>query len=350
MRSIVTGGSGFIGTHLCRHLLACGHRVLNLDALTYAAVKDTPPDILNHPGYEFLKADIADAPTVRQALNAFQPDRIFHLAAETHVDRSIANAAPFLRTNVLGTHTLLEATSGCIQNFKSQISNFLFIHVSTDEVYGHLGPDDPPFTESSPIQPRSPYAASKAAAEHLVRAWHITHSLPSIIVRPSNNFGPHQHGEKFIPTIIRSILAGEPVPIYGDGSNIRDWIHVEDHVRALAIIAEKGIPGETYNIGANHEISNLQLARLIVKEIEDCRSQIVDDASKIKDFPPSPISNSQSPISFTTDRPGHDFRYAIDTTKIRSQSGWQPTRDFQTSLRELVRAIVHDSGARSIES
>jgi len=374
MRSIVTGGSGFIGTHLCRRLLASGHRVLNLDALTYAAVKDSPPDIRDHPDYAFLHADITDAAVVRQTLHDFQPDRIFHLAAETHVDRSITDAAPFLHTNVLGTHTLLEAVLAYAEDRRSKIEdrrsstihdlrstihhplstihhpqstihNLLFLHISTDEVYGHLGPHDPPFTESSPLQPRSPYAASKAAAEHLVRAWQITHGLHAVIVRPANNFGPHQHQEKFIPTVIRQALAGEPIPIYGDGSNIRDWIHVEDHVHALTLIAENARPGETFNIGANQEISNLQLATLIVKEIEDRRSQIVDDGSKIKDFPPSPIPNPQSPISFTTDRPGHDFRYAIDTTKLRTHfPTWQPTHNLHSSLHHLITHTIAQSG------
>ncbi len=384
MRSLVTGGSGFIGTHLCRLLLAHGHEVLNFDALTYAAVRDTPPDIQNHPAYHFLQADITDSPAVQNALESFRPDILFHLAAETHVDRSIASATPFLQTNIQGTYTLLQACksyltshrqsrqysqprqpeaseqkqgvrgqeSGTKHQAQSTAAQPLFLHISTDEVYGHLGPDDPPFTESSPFRPRSPYAASKAAAEHLVHAWHATYGLPTIVVRPSNTYGPHQHREKFIPTILHNALNGNPIPIYGDGSNIRDWLHVEDHARAILAAATHGTIGETYNIGGGQEITNLNLAHLIrtilAEEIESNHfknqhstfiNQEPGSADSSSSAQPPQLSNNQSPITFnlTPDRPGHDFRYALDTTKARQHLGWHPTIDLPTGLRQTIR-------------
>jgi len=462
MRSLVTGGSGFIGTHLCRLLLAQGHEVLNFDALTYAAVRDTPPDIHDHPAYHFLQADITDATAVRSALEAFRPDLLFHLAAETHVDRSIADPAPFLHTNIQGTHTLLEAFSLYIKNQKSTFINrqsggksqapeakdqesevmdqkrsasnlpllplitmeerhrgtdsnskppsnhrsrgtsssspapksklqtpqesFRFLHISTDEVYGHLGPDDPPFTESSPFRPRSPYAASKAAAEHLVHAWHTTYGLPTIIVRPSNTYGPHQHAEKFIPTILHHARNGKPIPIYGNGENIRDWLHVEDHARAILAAATHGTIGHAYNISGGNEMSNIDLVRLLCRILDeesgdgeegigDGRGEmgVWEEASALapelqtpnsklqrRSRPPNsklqspissgkaapPNSNLQSPISsgkaaslitFTPDRPGHDFRYALDTTKARQQLHWSPQIDLPTGLRQTIR-------------
>ena len=410
MRSLVTGGSGFIGTHLCRLLLAHGHEVLNLDALTYAAVRDTPPDIQNHPAYHFLQADITDAPAVRSALETFRPDVLFHLAAETHVDRSIADPAPFLHTNIQGTYTLLQACTSYLENQKSKINNesfvalakkdhqssikhqapeaskqkqgvrgqesgtkhqeqgtkhkaqstatqLLFLHISTDEVYGHLGPNDPPFTESSPFRPRSPYAASKAAAEHLVHAWHTTYGLPTIIVRPSNTYGPHQHAEKFIPTILHHARNGKPIPIYGSGENIRDWLHVEDHARAILAAATHGTIGHAYNISGGNEMTNLQLAHLIRDILAEEIEHQAPETSSIKNqhstfinqepgsadssssAQPPQLSNNQSPITFnlTPDRPGHDFRYALDTTKARQQLHWAPQIDLPTGLRQTIR-------------
>jgi dTDP-glucose 4,6-dehydratase len=306
---IVTGGAGFIGSHLVRRLVADGHRVLNIDKLTYAGNLFSLNDVCGHPAYSFLQADIADARVIDEAFRAFQPDLVFHLAAESHVDRSITGPMTFIETNVTGTATLLQVSLETWHRHPRP-EDFRFIHVSTDEVFGALGAEGV-FTESSPYQPRSPYSASKAASDHLVRAWGETYGLPFIITNSSNNYGPCQHPEKLIPLVITRALRGEPIPIYGNGTQVRDWLHVLDHCDALVRVAALGRNHETYLIGGGNEWRNLDLVH------ELCR--ILDRLA-----PKSAGSGYAEQISFVTDRPGHDFRYALDAGKVRAQTGWMP--------------------------
>jgi dTDP-glucose 4,6-dehydratase len=322
---IITGGAGFIGSHLVHLAVARGHRVLNVDKLTYAGNLASLDDLTDHPLHEFLHADICDAAAMRHAFECFRPDAILHLAAESHVDRSIAGPAPFIETNVGGTVTLLEAATGHHRSLPSAARDaFRFIHVSTDEVYGSLGPGDPPFSESSPYRPRSPYAASKAASDHLARAWHETHGLPVVVTHSSNNYGPRQHPEKLIPTVILNAIHDRSIPIYGTGENIRDWLFVEDHTHALLAVLESGAPGETYDIGANHELRNIDLARQICRTLDDLR--------------PHPNGRPHTDlITFVDDRPGHDFRYALDSAKARTQLGWSSTAHPSAALAETIR-------------
>jgi len=306
---IVTGGAGFIGSHLVRRLVGDGHRVLNIDKLTYAGNPASLEEVAGHPGYSFLQADIADTPRMMEAFGAFRPDLVFHLAAESHVDRSITGPMAFIETNVTGTAALLQASMEAWQRHPAP-ETFRFIHVSTDEVFGALG-EEGVFTENSPYQPRSPYSASKAASDHLVRAWGETYGLPFVITNSSNNYGPCQHPEKLIPLAITRALRGEPIPIYGNGRQVRDWLHVHDHCDALIRVAERGTNHETYLIGGGNEWRNLDLVR------ELCR--ILDGLS------PRPGGGSHAEqITFVTDRPGHDFRYALDAAKIHQHTGWTP--------------------------
>ncbi len=327
MRLLVTGGCGFIGIPLVRRLVGIGHEVLNLDKLTYAARPEALADLGASSRYRLLRADLADADAVREALASFRPEAIIHLAAESHVDRSIAGPAPFVHSNIVGTFHLLEAARECWSDPQPEASgpapirNPRFLHVSTDEVYGSLGPGDPPFTEASPYDPHSPYSASKAASDHLARAWFHTYGLPVIVSNGTNTYGPGQHPEKLVPLVILRALRGEPIPVYGDGGNVRDWLHVDDHVEALLAILERGVPGRTYAVGGRCARTNLDLVRLL------CR--LVDEETG--------ASGSENLITFVADRPGHDRRYALDPARARAELGWEPRADLEKTLRETVR-------------
>lgn len=308
MHILVTGGAGFIGSNFIRYILGAhpDWKITNLDKLTYAGNLENLADIEDHPGYAFVRGDIADRSLVEELFAEHRFEAVINFAAESHVDRSILDASPFIDTNVRGTQVLLEAARA------HAIGRF--IQVSTDEVYGSLGPDDPPFTEESPLAPNSPYAASKAAADLLVRAYHRTYGLPAIITRCSNNYGPYQFPEKLIPLMITNALENKPLPVYGDGLNIRDWIHVEDHCRAIELVLLNGRPGEVYNIGAGCELTNLDVVRAILRA----------------------LGRPESLITYVPDRPGHDRRYAIDASKIRNTLGWMPRYRFQEYLPDLV--------------
>ena len=322
MNLLVTGGAGFIGSNLVRLLIARGHRVLNLDKLTYAGNLASLCDVESHPNYQFLLADICDASALHDAFAQFQPDGVMHLAAESHVDRSIDGPGAFIETNITGTYTLLQAAREFWSDPSSNIQNPRFLHVSTDEVYGSLGPSGK-FTETTAYNPHSPYSASKAASDHLARAWHDTYGLPVLVTNCSNNYGPYQFPEKLIPVVLLKALRGEPIPVYGKGENIRDWLYVEDHAEALLTVIEHGRPGETYNIGGNNELQNLDLVHLLCHILDDIR--------------PNPTGKSYADqITFVADRPGHDLRYAIDASKIRDQLGWQPKQDHQSGFRKTV--------------
>ena len=328
---IVTGGAGFIGSHLVRCLLAEGHQVFNIDKLTYAGNLNSLSDVASHPGYHFLKADIADVAAIRGAFTDFQPDWIFHLAAESHVDRSISGPMEFIQTNVTGTANLLQAALEVWQSYRGEKhSAFRFIHVSTDEVFGALG-NDGTFSETSPYQPRSPYSASKAASDHLVRAWGETYSLPFVITNCSNNYGPNQHPEKLIPVVITRALAGLPIPVYGEGLQVRDWIHVADHCEALIRSAADGRNHETYLIGAGNEWRNIDLVRELCGNLDL--------------LAPRPDGSSHTQlITFVADRPGHDFRYALDASKLSAETGWKPLCTARDGFLSTVRWYVENGG------
>jgi dTDP-glucose 4,6-dehydratase len=325
MRVLVTGGAGFIGSNLVRYLVAHGHTVLNVDKLTYAGNLASLLEIRRHPQYHHTKADISDAMAVRHAFSTFKPDWVMHLAAESHVDRSIDRPATFIQTNLVGTFTMLEAA----REYRDTLSpaarkRFRFLHVSTDEVYGSLDPTDPAFSETTRYDPHSPYSASKAGSDHLARAWYHTYDLPVLVTNCSNNYGPYQHPEKLVPTVILKCLRNESIPVYGRGQNVRDWLYVTDHVRALVQVLRHGQPGETYNIGGNNERRNLDLVRMLCG--------ILDDLS------PSPDGQSHTQrITFVPDRPSHDLRYAIDATKIKRELGWEPREDPESVFRKTVR-------------
>ncbi|MBC7343526.1 MAG: dTDP-glucose 4,6-dehydratase [Clostridia bacterium] len=308
MKVLVTGGAGFIGSNFVQYLLRehPDWQILNLDKLTYAGNLENLVAIQDDPRYTFVHGDVADRGLVHNLFAREKFDLVAHLAAESHVDRSILDASPFIETNIKGTQVLLEAAK------RYQVQKFL--QVSTDEVYGSLGPDDPPFTEESPIRPNSPYSASKASADLLARAYFITFGVPVVITRCSNNYGPYQHPEKFIPTIILNALADSPIPVYGDGQNVRDWIHVQDHCRALDLALQRGEAGQVYNIGANNEHSNLDIVRTILKI----------------------MGKPETLITFVKDRPGHDRRYAINPAKLVAELGWRPQVDFATGLEDLI--------------
>jgi dTDP-glucose 4,6-dehydratase len=325
MRLLVTGGAGFIGSAVCRHLIqATTWSVLNLDKLTYASNLASLESVSGHARYRFQKGDIADPSTVREAFTEFQPDAILHLAAETHVDRSIDTAEDFIRTNVNGTFVLLEAARHYWETLPpDRRKAFRFHHVSTDEVFGDLGPTGQ-FTETTPYNPSSPYAASKAGSDHLVRAWGRTYGLPILVTNCSNNYGPYQFPEKLIPLMILRSLQGKSLPVYGTGENVRDWLHVEDHVRALVSVLERAEPGTTYNIGSASERRNVDL----VEQICD----LVDELAQ-----PLPSGSRRNLIQFAEDRPGHDRRYAIDASQLRLDLGWRPVHDITSGLRNTVQ-------------
>lgn len=324
MKILVTGGAGFIGSALVRHLIAASdHAVLNLDKLTYAGVLESLDAVSDSPRYRFVHGDICDAGLVAGLLAEFQPDVIAHLAAESHVDRSIDGPGAFIQTNVVGTFTMLQQALGYWQGLEpARQATFRFHHISTDEVFGSLG-EDGFFTETTPYDPRSPYSASKAASDHLVRAWGHTYGLPVLVTNCSNNYGPYHFPEKLIPLVIIRALAGEPLPVYGDGSNVRDWLFVEDHARALRRVFEDGAPGQTYNIGGNSERRNIEVVRAICAAL-DARQPRSDGR---------PYADQ---ITFVADRPGHDQRYAIDASKIGRELGWQPAISFEDGISRTV--------------
>lgn len=319
MKLLVTGGAGFIGSAVVRLAIARGHRVVNLDALTYAANLANVASVADDPAYAFVKADIRDRDALDHAFARHRPDAVMHLAAESHVDRSIDGPATFMQTNIMGSFTLLEAARA-YWVASGRPAGFRFHHVSTDEVFGSLGPEGQ-FTETTPYDPRSPYSASKAASDHLVRAWHETYGLPVVLSNCSNNYGPYHFPEKLVPVVILNALAGRPIPVYGDGGNIRDWLHVEDHADALLTVLAKGRPGRSYNIGGENEARNIDLIRMICDHMDRLRPGSRPHAELIR---------------FVPDRPGHDRRYAIDPTRMREELGWRPSVTLEQGLQRTV--------------
>jgi dTDP-glucose 4,6-dehydratase len=326
MKIIVTGGAGFIGSALVRLLVSkTNHEVVNIDKLTYAGHLESLEPVEGASSYRFEQMDVCDSSAVKRLFETFEPDAIMHLAAESHVDRSIDGSAEFIRTNINGTHVLLEEARLYWKGLAEEKKNaFRFLHVSTDEVYGELG-ETGLFTEETPYDPRSPYSSSKAASDHLVRAWFHTYGLPTLITNCSNNYGPYQFPEKLVPVVILKALQGAHIPVYGGGQNVRDWLYVDDHARALLTVLETGIPGETYNIGGHNEKKNID----VVHEICSILDELAPKAE--------PYSNQ---ITFVTDRPGHDFRYAIDAGKIERELGWKPAETFETGIRKTVQWYI----------
>jgi len=323
-RILVTGGAGFIGSNLVRLLVReKGAEVLNLDKLTYAGNPESLADLADDPNYGFVRMDLCDPAGLQALFERFRPDAVMHLAAESHVDRSIDGPGEFIQTNVVGTFHLLQAALGHWRGLKDEARDaFRFLHVSTDEVYGSLGPADPAFSETTSYDPHSPYSASKASSDHLARAWRDTYGLPVLVTNCSNNYGPFQFPEKLIPVVILKCLRGEAIPVYGKGENIRDWLYVTDHAEALYTVVTRGTPGETYNIGGNNERGNLELVRLLCGILDELRPG------------PKPYADL---ITFVTDRPGHDLRYAIDARKIERELGWRPQEDFRSGFRKTVQ-------------
>ena len=322
----ITGGAGFIGSAVIRELIHnTDNHVVNVDKLTYAGNLESLVNVAGSERYTFVQADICDAPAMQQLFEQHQPDVVMHLAAESHVDRSIDGPAEFIQTNVVGTAVLLEAARAYWKNLQQQDADkaeaFRFHHISTDEVYGDLEGTDDLFTETTPYAPSSPYSASKASSDHLVRAWQRTYGLPTLVTNCSNNYGPYHFPEKLIPLMILNALAGKPLPVYGDGQQIRDWLYVEDHARALIKVATEGEIGETYNIGGHNEKANLT----VVETLCDLLQELVPQEHSYREL-----------ITFVTDRPGHDVRYAIDASKIERELGWKPEETFETGLRKTV--------------
>ncbi len=329
---LVTGGNGFIGANLVQLLMKSGeYRVVNLDALTYAANPLSLADLDGNPDYVFVKGNITDRVLVASLFEKHQPAGVLHLAAESHVDRSIVNAEDFLQTNVIGTFTLLEAARGYWNGLSAdKKNNFRFLHVSTDEVFGSLGADGY-FTEETPYAPNSPYSASKASSDHFVRAFHHTYGLPTVITNCSNNYGPYQFPEKMIPLMILNALSGKPLPVYGDGSNVRDWLYVEDHCRAIKLAYEKGVPGEVYVVGGSNEQKNINLVNQICSILDE-----VAPPEEVPQLREQGLKSYTELIRFVTDRPGHDHRYAIDSAKIQRELGWQAEVGFEAGLRQTI--------------
>ena len=321
MKILVTGGAGFIGSAVVRLAIARGYHVVNIDALTYAACLDNVASVADHPNYAFEQVDIRDREGLDAVFAKNTPDAVMHLAAESHVDRSIDGPADFIETNIDGTFNMLEAARS-YWRAQGQPDTFRFHHISTDEVFGSLGPTGM-FTETTPYDPRSPYSASKASSDHLVRAWHETYSLPVVLTNCSNNYGPYHFPEKLIPVVILNALAGKPLPIYGDGGNIRDWLYVEDHADALLLVLAKGALGRSYNIGGENERTNLELVKTLCGILDQLRPR---DAGSYADL-----------ITFVTDRPGHDARYAVDPSRIRDELGWRPSVTVEEGLEKTVQ-------------
>ena len=345
MKILVTGGAGFIGSALVRHLIAqSDHEVLVVDNLTYAGNLASLASVQGHPRFRFSRTDICDRSAIAEIFSGFDPDAVMHLAAESHVDRSIDGPAEFIQTNIVGTYVLLEVALAHWHILGTRAQRFRFLHVSTDEVYGTLK-DEGYFTEETRYDPRSPYSASKAASDHLVRAWGHTYGLPILLTNCSNNYGPHQFPEKLIPLTILKGLAGETMPVYGRGLNVRDWLFVNDHAQALTLILERGRVGQTYNIGGNAERRNIDVVNAICDAMDALTSR------------PNGGSHREL-IAFVPDRPGHDFRYAIDFTKLNVELGWSPKHSFEAGLRATVKWYLenrawwqplqsaHDAGAR----
>ncbi|MEL4340219.1 dTDP-glucose 4,6-dehydratase [Shewanella xiamenensis] len=330
MKFLVTGGAGFIGSAVVRHIIKnTQNSVVNVDKLTYAGNLSSVAEVSNCPRYIFEHADICDATTMASLFEKHQPDAVMHLAAESHVDRSIDGPAAFIETNILGTYTLLEAT----RNYWKELTEdrkltFRFHHISTDEVYGDLHGTDDLFTETTPYAPSSPYSASKASSDHLVRAWYRTYGLPVIVTNCSNNYGPYHFPEKLIPLMILNALGGKPLPVYGKGNQIRDWLYVEDHARALYKVVTEGVVGETYNIGGHNEKQNIEVVKTLCSILEE----LVPVKNATLDIP-----SYESLITYVQDRPGHDLRYAIDASKIEHELGWMPEETFETGLRKTVQ-------------
>lgn len=339
MTILVTGGAGFIGSNFVLHRLSENNElVVNLDVLTYAGNPANLATLQGHPRYEFVAGDIRNRQLVNQLLVSYRPRALVHFAAESHVDRSIHSADDFIGTNIHGTYTLLEAARSLwIDLDRPANAAFRFLHVSTDEVYGSLGPDDPAFAETSPYRPNSPYSASKAASDHLVRAWHHTYGLPTLTTNCSNNYGPMQFPEKLVPLIISNALAGRRLPIYGDGTNVRDWIFVGDHCAAISAVLERGVPGEVYNIGGGNEMTNLTVVETICSLLDELR--------------PDPAGPYARLITLVPDRPGHDRRYAMDTRKIQNDIGWRPSETFESGMRRTVRwCLEHQDWIADVQS
>lgn len=327
MRFLITGGAGFIGSAVVRHLINdSSDEVLNLDKLTYASNLESLSSIDNSDRYHFVQADICNADVLKTILNDFQPDVVMHLAAESHVDRSIDGPAEFIQTNIVGTYQLLEVSRAYWQSLLGdKQSRFRFHHVSTDEVYGDLEGTDDLFLETTSYEPSSPYSASKASSDHLVRAWNRTYGLPIVITNCSNNYGPYQFPEKLIPHMILNAISGKALPVYGDGLQIRDWLHVEDHARALVKVALEANDGETYNIGGHNEVKNIDVVKTLCILLEDLVPNKPEGVDRYEDL-----------ITYVKDRPGHDVRYAIDASKIQRDLGWVPEETFETGLRKTV--------------
>ncbi|HLU78651.1 MAG TPA: dTDP-glucose 4,6-dehydratase [Burkholderiaceae bacterium] len=328
MKILVTGGAGFIGSAVVRHLIQnTKDSVVNVDKLTYAGNLESLVSVSDDPRYAFEKVDICDAAEVARVFREHQPDAVMHLAAESHVDRSIDGPAAFIQTNIVGTYTLLEAAREYWRGLSGEKrERFRFHHISTDEVYGDLeGPDDL-FVETTPYAPSSPYSASKASSDHLVRAWRRTYGLPTIVTNCSNNYGPYHFPEKLIPLVILNALEGKPLPIYGKGDQVRDWLFVEDHARALCLVLKEGVVGETYNIGGHNEKRNIEVVRSICALLEELHPQKPGGVARYEDL-----------ITFVADRPGHDLRYAIDASKIQRELGWTPQETFDSGLRKTVQ-------------
>ncbi|GAB4356831.1 MAG: dTDP-glucose 4,6-dehydratase [Gammaproteobacteria bacterium] len=322
---VVTGGAGFIGSEVVRQLLGESEmQVVNVDKLTYAGNLESLAAVARHPNHRFEQIDIGDRRELERVFDRYRPDAVLHLAAESHVDRSIDGPDDFIMTNLVGTANLLEVARQYWRGLEEERARrFRFVHVSTDEVFGSLG-DEGAFTETSPYQPRSPYSASKAGADHLARAWHHTYGLPVIVTNCSNNYGPYQFPEKLIPLMILNAREGRPLPVYGRGENVRDWLYVSDHARALRLVLSHGQVGETYNIGGRSERTNLEVVERICRELDEL-------------LPQSPHRPHAQLIEFVADRPGHDFRYAIDCSKIEQELGWRPSESFESGLAKTVR-------------
>lgn len=328
MKVIVTGGAGFIGSAVIRLLIeSYNHVVANVDKLTYAGNLDSVATVSSSDRYRFYPVDICDRAGLDKVFAEFQPDAVMHLAAESHVDRSIDGPADFIETNIVGTYTLLEAARSYWQGLPAERkAAFRFHHISTDEVYGDLHGTDDLFTETTPYAPSSPYSASKASSDHLVRAWQRTYDFPTLVTNCSNNYGPYHFPEKLIPHMILNALAGKPLPVYGDGNQIRDWLYVEDHARALVKVVTEGEVGETYNIGGHNEKRNIEVVRTLCSLLEELAA----------DLKPVGVAHYEDLITFVKDRPGHDVRYAIDAGKIERELGWKPEETFETGLRKTV--------------